>query len=73
MKISPQYVSTVKSSMKAKGKKRVVKRLKPGHKAASDDHGDLAHALDFIHTSGGIQRAKDLLQTVEQKLGSLIR
>jgi hypothetical protein len=78
MKISPQYVSTIKSGMRTRKKsgKKSVKRAKPGRKAGrstGDSQGALAHALDYISLSGGIEHAKALLHTVEKKLGSLVR
>ncbi len=59
--VNAQYVSTIKSNAKAKG--RVVKRRKPGQLIAG--HGSAEHimkaGLHFIVLAGGIEQARERL------------
>ena len=68
LKVNAQYVSTIKSTSKAKSKK-VVKRRKPGRPArngSSRDLGPIEAALRFINDAGGMEQAKQALATVEK-------
>jgi hypothetical protein len=67
LKISAQYVSTIKSGMKAKeGRARkVARRRKPGH-ASSNGIAPIEAALKFITDAGGIEQAKQALSTIER-------
>ena len=56
LKVNAQYVSTIKSNMKGKAKKSVVRRKKPG--PARNGLGPFAAALKFIHEAGGLASAK---------------
>jgi hypothetical protein len=62
--VNAQYVSTIKSNAKAKGRKTVLKR-KPG-RAGNNGFGTVAAALEFIRAAGGLAEAKHALQTVEE-------
>jgi hypothetical protein len=65
--VNAQYVSTIKSNAKAKGRKRrVVKRRKPGARAARNGLGPVQAALELIRAAGGLEEAKHALQTVEE-------
>lgn len=64
--VNAQYVSTIKSNAKAKGRKRrVVKRRKPA-RAQLNGLGPVGAALEFIRAVGGLEQAKHALQTVEE-------
>lgn len=67
LKISAQYVSTIKSGMKAKhGRARkVVRRRKPG-RPSSNGFAPIDAALQFITAAGGIEQAKQALSTIER-------
>jgi hypothetical protein len=67
LKINAQYVSTIKSGMKAKeGRARkVVRRRKPG-RASSNGFAPIEAALKFITDAGGIEQAKQALGTIER-------
>jgi hypothetical protein len=62
LNVNAQYVSTIKSNAKAKGRK-VVKRRKPGHLVAG--HGSAEHimkaGLHFIVLAGGVEQARERL------------
>jgi hypothetical protein len=65
--VNAQYVSTIKSNAKAKGRKgRVVRRKKPSGRAARNGLGPVGAALEFIRAAGGLEQAKHALQTVEE-------
>jgi hypothetical protein len=65
--VNAQYVSTIKSNAKAKGRKRKLVRLrKPGGRGAANGFGPVGAALDFIRATGGLEQAKHALQTVEE-------
>jgi hypothetical protein len=59
LNVNAQYVSTIKSNAKAKGRK-VVKRRKPGQLAFG--HGSAEHimkaGLHFILLAGGVEAAR---------------
>lgn len=63
LKVPPQYVSTIKSSAKARKRKKLGKRKKV---AAGNGIDNVAAALSFIKTAGGIEQAKATLGTIEQ-------
>jgi hypothetical protein len=67
LKINAQYVSTIKSGMKAKqGRARkVVRRRKPG-RASSNGLAPIEAALRFIRDAGGMEQAKQALSTIEK-------
>jgi hypothetical protein len=67
LKVNAQYVSTIKSGMKAKrgGARKVVRRRKP-HRASSNGLGPIEAALRFITDAGGIEQAKQALATIEK-------
>ena len=62
LNVNAQYVSTIKSNAKAKGR-RVVKRPKPGRVVAG--HGSADHimkaGLHFIVLAGGVEQASERL------------
>jgi hypothetical protein len=64
LNVNAQYVSTIKSNAKAKGRKSVTRRT-PG-RARNNGFGTVAAALEFILAAGGIDSAKQALQTVEE-------
>lgn len=65
--VSAQYVSTIKSNSKLKGRKRkVVTRRMPAARAARNGLGPVGAALEFIRAAGGLEEAKHALQTVEE-------
>jgi hypothetical protein len=64
LNVNAQYVSTIKSNAKAKDRKAVTRR-KPG-RARNNGFGTVAAALEFIRAVGGIEPAKQALQTVEE-------
>ncbi len=65
--VNAQYVSTIKSNAKAKGRRRkVVTRRKPSLRATRNGLGPVGAALEFIRAAGGLEEAKHALQTVEQ-------
>jgi hypothetical protein len=67
LNVNAQYVSTIKSNAKAKGRKgRVVRRKKPGSRAGYNGLGSMGAALEFIRAAGGLEQAKHALQTVEE-------
>jgi hypothetical protein len=66
LNVNAQYVSTIKSAAKAKGRGgRVVRRRKPG-RPTHDGLGPIGAALKFINEAGGLQAAKHALETVEE-------
>jgi len=65
--VNAQYVSTIKSNAKVKGRKRkIVKRRKPAARASRNGLGPVGAALEFIRAAGGLDEAKHALQTVEE-------
>jgi hypothetical protein len=66
LKVNAQYVSTIKSNMKAKrgGARKVVRRRKPG-RASGTGLGPIEAALTFIRDAGGMEQAKQALSTIE--------
>lgn len=67
MDVNAQYVSTIRSNAKAKGRKnKFVKRRKPSARASHNGLGPLGAALEFIRAAGGLEEAKHALQTVEE-------
>jgi hypothetical protein len=65
--VSAQYVSTIKSNAKAKGRKtKIVRRPKAGEGAGRNGFGPVQAALHFIREAGGLDQARQALQTVEE-------
>ena len=64
LNVNAQYVSTIKSNAKAKGRKSVMRR-KPGRGGARG-MGTMGAALEFIRAAGGFEEAKHALETVEE-------
>lgn len=66
LRVNAQYVSTVKSNMKAKrgSARKVVRRRKPG-RASSNGFGPIEAAVKFITDAGGMEQAKQALATIE--------
>jgi hypothetical protein len=65
--VNAQYVSTIKSNSKAKGRRRkVVTRRKSAARAVRNGLGPVGAALEFIRAAGGLEEAKHALQTVEE-------
>lgn len=63
--VNAQYVSTIKSNARSKGRKgKLVKRRKPG----SAQHGlePFRAAVKFIREAGGFDRARQALATIEE-------
>src|SRR5580704_2817387 len=69
--VNAQYVSTIKSNTKAKGLKRRVVRRKPTAGASRNGIGPVEAALEFIRAAGGLEAAKQALQTVDEICGTL--
>ena len=66
LNVNAEYVSTIKSNAKAKGRRqKVVKRLKPNG-SARNGLGPIGAALKFISEAGGLEAAKHALSTVEE-------
>jgi hypothetical protein len=65
LNVNAQYVSTIKSNAKAKSRKTLVRRRKPGH-AGNNGLGTMGAALTFIRAAGGLEAAKHALETVEE-------
>ena len=67
LKVNAQYVSTIKSNAKAKGRK-VVRRRKPGQLVAG--HRSAEHimkaGLHFIVLAGGVEAARERLVGLEE-------
>ena len=65
--VNAQYVSTIKSNAKAKGRK-VAKRRKPG--SVVTGHGSAEHimkaGLHFIVLAGGVESARERLVGLEE-------
>jgi hypothetical protein len=54
------------------GKRRTVRRKKPGRGGAGDSGGGIiAQALAFVKSAGGIERAKQALAELEQAVSEL--
>jgi hypothetical protein len=68
LKINAQYVSTIKSNSKNKGKgrKKRVLRRRPAGRTPRNGLGPVGAALEFIRAAGGLEEAKHALETVEQ-------
>jgi hypothetical protein len=67
LNVNAQYVSTIKSNAKSKGrKKRIAKRGRPAGRASRNGLGPVGAALEFIRAAGGLEEAKHALQTVEE-------
>jgi hypothetical protein len=65
--VSAQYVSTIKSNAKSKGRKRkVVKRRIPGTSPGRNGFATFQAALHFIREAGGLDQAREALQTIEE-------
>jgi hypothetical protein len=65
--VSAQYVSTIKSNAKTKGRKTtIVRRRKAGEGAGRSSFGPVQAALHFIREAGGLEQARQALQTVEE-------
>jgi hypothetical protein len=65
--VNAQYVSTIKSNTKAKGRKsKIVRRPKAGEGAGRNGFGPVQAALHFIREAGGLDQARQALQTVEE-------
>jgi hypothetical protein len=65
LKIPPTYISTIKSNMKAKGKRGRRKTSRANAAGGSSSHGLMA-AVELVKASGGLEGAKAALKTVEQ-------
>ncbi|HEX4069946.1 MAG TPA: hypothetical protein VHX68_02205 [Planctomycetaceae bacterium] len=66
MDVNAQYVSTIKSNAKAKGRKVRVVRRKPTAGVSRNGIGTVEAALEFIRAAGGLEAAKHALQTVDE-------
>ena len=67
LKVPSQYVSTIKTMAKAKGKKK-AKKLKRKAARAAAGHGGMGAvnaAVEFIKSVGSLEQAKAALGTVE--------
>lgn len=64
VKVSPQYISAIKSN--AKRKKRGRKKAKRGARQARASGNGLMAAVELVKASGGIAGAKAALGTIEQ-------
>jgi hypothetical protein len=64
--VNAQYVSTIKSNAKAKGRKTKVVRRKPTNGAAYQGFGPVGAAVAFIRAAGGLEEAKHALQTIKE-------
>jgi len=62
--VNAQYVSTIKSNAKAKRRKSVVRRRLG--RSGGDSMGAMGAALAFIRAAGGLQEAKQALETVDE-------
>ena len=65
--VNAQYVSTIKSNAKAKGRK-VVKRRKPGRLVTGNGSADhiMKAGLHFIVLAGGVEAARERLVGLEE-------
>ena len=70
LKVNAQYVSTIKSNSKGKAKKS--RRSKAG-RATANGAAPILAAIRFINDAGGIEQAKQALETVEQVQAALGR
>lgn len=67
LNVNAQYVSTIKSNAKAHAKRRnSVRRMKPSARATGNGLGPFGAALAFIRAAGGLEEAKQTLQTVAE-------
>ncbi len=66
LKVNAQYVSTIKSNSKNKGRKKRVLRRRPAGRTPRNGLGPVGAALEFIRAAGGLEEAKHALETVEQ-------
>lgn len=65
--VNAQYVSTIKSNAKNKGRKtKLVRRGKAAAGRRRNDFGPVGAALHFIREAGGLEMARQALQTVEE-------
>jgi hypothetical protein len=65
--VNAQYVSTIKSNAKTKGRKtKIVKRRMPGKVPRRNGFGTFQAALHFIREAGGLDQARQALQTIEE-------
>jgi hypothetical protein len=67
--VSAQYVSTIKSNAKVKGRKRrVVKRRRPGRIVAGNGSADhiMKAGLHFVVLAGGIEAARERLVGLQE-------
>lgn len=64
--VNAQYVSTIKSNAKAKGRKTKIVRRKPMGRALRNGLGPFGAALEFIRAAGGLEQAKQALRTIEE-------
>jgi soluble cytochrome b562 len=62
LNVNAQYVSTIKSNAKAKGRRMLVRRRRPGRNGL----GPMGAALQFIREVGSLEAAKSALETVEE-------
>jgi hypothetical protein len=62
--VNAQYVSTIKSNAKAKGRRS--KLVRRGRGLVRNGLGPMGAALVFIRAAGGLEQAKHALQTVEE-------
>lgn len=65
LKIPPTYISTIKSNMKAKRRRKKPKAGKVASRASGVGNGLMA-AFELVKASGGIEGAKAALGTIEQ-------
>ena len=67
LEVSAQYVSTIKSNAKSKGRKaKIVRRRKPGESPGRNGFGTFQAALHFIREAGSLDQARQALQTIEE-------
>ena len=64
LNVNAQYVSTIKSNAKAKGRRTKLVRRRKG--MGQNGLGSMGAALEFIRAAGGLEQAKHALQTVEE-------
>jgi hypothetical protein len=65
--ISAQYVSTIRSNAKTKERKtKIVRRRNPGKSPGRNGFGTVQAALHFIREAGGLDQARQALQTVDE-------
>jgi hypothetical protein len=67
LKVNAQYVSTIKSNAKSKGRKtKLVRRGRAAARRGNGDFGPIGAALQFIREAGGLENARHALRTIEE-------